>query len=148
MTTARFLVSACFGNLPYFPHTRARMCKAYGLVSGNLWKPETAARFALRDSLSSRTRDHTSSRRSDHTMSTTTRRQVFAQIVATMEDAQARGLNPMTVARHTYRSVPASVLGEAFAELTDTEAEAWWRDVERTIDGEVIRNAVAKAGAR
>lgn len=77
-----------------------------------------------------------------------TRKQVFAQIIATMEEAQARGLNPMTVARHTYRGIPSGVLGEALAELSMREDEAWWQTVERTIDGELIRNAIATAGAR
>jgi hypothetical protein len=73
----------------------------------------------------------------------TTRRQVKAAIIDCMVKANAEGRDEFEAARTEFPGVPVSVLGECAAEADDIEVEAWWRTVERTIDGELIKNAVA-----
>lgn len=76
----------------------------------------------------------------------TTRQQVKASIIACIADAQAWGLGDgVHAARLAFPGTPESVLWECWAELDGDQVEAWWQSVERTIDGEIIRNAVAAA---
>lgn len=75
-------------------------------------------------------------------MSTDTRKQVLALIAETMALAMADGRDPWSAAEAEFPGTPYSVLGEAFCAASDAEEEAWWRTIERTIDGEVIRNAI------
>ena len=71
------------------------------------------------------------------------RKQVMAQIVAFMARAEAGGMDPYRAAKHAFPGTPASVLGEACAELDHEHTEAWWQSIEKTIDGEVITRALA-----
>lgn len=72
------------------------------------------------------------------------RRQVKAQIIKTIADAQASGLGDgVAAARRAYPGTPDSVLYECWADLDQQQEDAWWEHVERTIDGEIIRNAIA-----
>ena len=80
-------------------------------------------------------------------MPTDIRTQVKAAIIATMADAETAGLCPLTAARDAYPGTPGMVFGECFANLQASQEEAWWQRIERTIDGEIIRNAVANAQA-
>lgn len=75
-------------------------------------------------------------------MSTDTRKQVLALITQTMARAMAEGRDPWEAAKAEFPGTPGSVLGEAFCAASDSEEEAWWRAIEQTIDGEVIRNAI------
>lgn len=81
-------------------------------------------------------------------MQTNIRKQVEAAIIATMAEAEKAGRCPLATAEATYPGTPAMVLGGCYAELQMAQEDAWWEAVERTIDGELIRNAVAVAGAR
>ncbi|MFD6316889.1 hypothetical protein [Methylorubrum thiocyanatum] len=74
------------------------------------------------------------------------RDQVRAEILTVMAAAQEEGRDPCRAARQAFPGVPDGVVWELSADLLGLEEEAWWQQVERTIDGEVIRNAVAKAG--
>jgi hypothetical protein len=78
-------------------------------------------------------------------MSTNIRKQVMAAIVGCMSDAIRRGDNPFDAAQREFPGTPGGVLGEALYEAESAEEEAWWQTIERTIDGEVIRNAIAGA---
>ncbi|MFC5556484.1 hypothetical protein [Methylobacterium iners] len=74
------------------------------------------------------------------------RQQVRAAIVACMSNAIAEGRDPWGAARAEFPGTPMGVLGEAFGDAMNAEEEAWWQTVERTIDVEVIRSAIAGAG--
>jgi hypothetical protein len=76
-----------------------------------------------------------------------TRRQVEAEIIKAIAEAEARGIEGVGAARRAFPGVPDSVLYELWAEFDYQRTEAWWQDLERTIDGEVIKNAVAKVGS-
>lgn len=80
-------------------------------------------------------------------MTTDIRKQVEAEIIRTMAEAEKAGRCPMDAAKATFPGTPGMVLGGCYAEMQMAEEEAWWQRVERTIDGEVIRNAVATARA-
>jgi hypothetical protein len=75
------------------------------------------------------------------------RDQVRAEILTVMAAAQSEGRDPCRAARQSFPGVPDSVIWELSGDLIGMEEEAWWQQIERTIDGEVIRNAVAKVGA-
>lgn len=81
-------------------------------------------------------------------MQTDIRAQVKAAIIGTMAEADQEGRCPLAAAEAAYPGTPAMVLGECFAEMQMDQEDAWWERVERTIDGEIIRNAVAVAGGR
>lgn len=74
------------------------------------------------------------------------RKQVRAEILTVMATAQSEGREPCAAARRAFPGVPNGLVWELSAELDLMAEEAWWQTVERIIDGEVIRNAVAKAG--
>lgn len=81
-------------------------------------------------------------------MPTDTRTQVKAEIIRVIAEAQAAGLGDgVAAASRTFPGIPEGILWECWAELDMDQKEAWWQRVERTIDGEVIRNAVATARA-
>lgn len=73
-----------------------------------------------------------------------TRREVKAEIIRTIAEAQAAGLGDgVATARRAFPGIPEAILWECWAELDMEQQEAWWQAVERTIDGEVIREAAA-----
>lgn len=77
-----------------------------------------------------------------------TRRQVKAEIIQEMAAAHAAGESDVVeAARRAFPGIPDMVLWGCWSEFEDQQTEAWWQRVERTIDGEVIRNAVATVGA-
>jgi hypothetical protein len=78
-------------------------------------------------------------------MPTDIRAQVKAAIITTMVEAEKAGACPLAAAEAAYPGTPVMVLGEYFAEMQMDQEEAWWQRVERTIDGETIRGAVAAA---
>jgi hypothetical protein len=73
------------------------------------------------------------------------RQQVFAAIIACMSKAMSEGRDPQKAAEHEFPGVPGGILGEAYGEALAAEDEAWWRTLERTIDGELIRSAITAA---
>lgn len=77
------------------------------------------------------------------------RAQVVATIADTMRDARDQGLDHFAATKKAYPGTPDSVLYTAEAELEYEDDEAWWSQVERTIDAQVIKNAltVPKGGA-
>ena len=60
-----------------------------------------------------------------------------------MAEADRAGRCPLAAAEEVFPGIPGLVHGECFAEIPMKEADALWRTVERTIDGEVIRKAFA-----
>ena len=80
-------------------------------------------------------------------MSSTVRQQVLEQLIDEMSAAHARGAtDPMTAAGEKFPGTPIPVLAEAWCEFDRRQTESWWQQVERTIDGEVIRRALIASG--
>jgi hypothetical protein len=75
-----------------------------------------------------------------------TRKAVLAEIVKVMAAAKARGDDEMKAARETFPGTPEWVLLDALVRAEADEVERWWQSVERTVDAEVIRKAIAGAG--
>lgn len=71
------------------------------------------------------------------------RAQVMAEIMTTIREAEDAGQDGYAEARRVYPAVPTSVIAEAWARVGSDRDEAWWASVERTIEGEVIRRAIA-----
>lgn len=81
-------------------------------------------------------------------MKTDIRKQIEAAIIAVIAEAEEQGLHGVTAAARAFPGTPSTVLWECWAEWDSNQVEGWWQTVERTIDGEVIRNAITTAGAR
>lgn len=76
------------------------------------------------------------------------REQVMAQIITTMEQAIAEGRDPMEVAEAAYPGTPDTVLFLAMADAEDRRTEAWWRNIENSIDSAFIRAALAAQSSK
>lgn len=77
-----------------------------------------------------------------------TREQVMHEIATVIRQAQDAGMGDgVAVARTTFPGTPDTVLYEAWMNVDMARTDEWWTAVERTIDGEVIRNSIAKIGA-
>lgn len=75
------------------------------------------------------------------------REQVLHEIASVIRQAQDAGLGDgMSVARTRFPGTPEMVLAEAWTMAELGRTEEWWVAVERTIDGEVIRNSIAMLG--
>lgn len=68
----------------------------------------------------------------------------MAEIISFMASARERGEDGLKVGRIAYPSVPEAILAEAWWEAEEAAVEKWWQSVEKTIDGEIIRNALGK----
>ncbi|KMO15143.1 hypothetical protein [Methylobacterium platani] len=80
-------------------------------------------------------------------MKSNTRKQVEAEIIRTMAEAQDAGLGDgIEAARRAFPGVPDVVLYECWTNLDTQRTEAWWQTIERTIDVEVIRSALQATG--
>ena len=75
------------------------------------------------------------------------RAQVLEQIIEVMLEANKAGRDEQASAQECFPGTPENVLWEAYGQLLSRLEEDWWRAVERTIDGEIIRNALAKNGS-
>lgn len=80
-------------------------------------------------------------------MRITVRDQVKAAIIDAMAEADKAGRCPLAAAEAAFPGTPTVVLGACYGEMLSDDEDAWWKRIERTIDAEVIRNAVAAAQA-
>lgn len=71
------------------------------------------------------------------------RRQIEAQIISVMEEAEKQGRDALAAAAQAFPGTPEMVLILAAAELDCRRVEAWWQSMEKTIDGEIVRRALA-----
>jgi len=71
------------------------------------------------------------------------RKQIMAEIIAFMRDASAKGEDPWKSAERNFPGIPSEIVADAWLTLNDEETEKWWQSVEKTIDGEIIKNALA-----
>jgi hypothetical protein len=73
------------------------------------------------------------------------RLEVTAAIKDVIRDAVRQGLDGLVAARRAFPGTPEQVLAGAWWEVEEELAEQWWTTVERTIDAEIIRKAIASA---
>lgn len=71
------------------------------------------------------------------------REQVIAQIAQVMAEGEALGRDPMAYAHEKFPGTPTMVMADAWVKFDDQREGAWWDAVEKTIDGEIIRRAIA-----
>ncbi|WP_162596161.1 hypothetical protein [Methylobacterium sp. 17Sr1-1] len=70
------------------------------------------------------------------------RKQVKSEIVAFMAEAEKNGKDPINAAKAAFPAVPEGIRYQCLMEVGNVEEEAWWGHMERTIDEEVVRNAL------
>ena len=80
--------------------------------------------------------------------SSQTRHEVMAEIIKTGRAARNRGADPWKAIEAAYPGIPSDVVADAWVQIEGDATEAWWQTVERTIDGEIIRNALTTSGQR
>ena len=81
-------------------------------------------------------------------MRLTVRQEVKASIISVMAEAEKAGRCPLAAAEAAFPGVPIVVVGACYGEMISDQEDRWWQTVERTIDAEVIRNAVTAASGR
>lgn len=74
------------------------------------------------------------------------RRQVIGQICAVMDEAEALGYDPVKYAGLKLPMIPEGVLWEAWVQFDNAKEERWWASLEKTIEGEIVRNALSGKG--
>ena len=77
-------------------------------------------------------------------MSDKIRKEIEAEIINVMREAKQKGLDPNKYVRDRFPGIPDNVVTMAAVDLMEEDEEAWWQSMERTIDGEIIRNALTK----
>ncbi len=72
-----------------------------------------------------------------------TREQVLAQISEVIAEGMSAGRDPWAYGREKFPGVPDDVITEAWMRVEDAITEKWWQSIEKTIEGEIIRKALA-----
>ncbi|RAI01012.1 hypothetical protein DLJ53_17465 [Acuticoccus sediminis] len=75
------------------------------------------------------------------------REEVLAAVVAVYADAEAQGLDGWKACETAFPGIPTDVIVNAMIEVTNRQTEAWWSQVERTIDVKVLHRAITAAGS-
>ena len=70
------------------------------------------------------------------------RKQIMAQIIAVIDQAEAQGQNSIAVAKARFAGTPDSVIYDAWSQWSIAQEDAWWQSMEKTIDGEIVRKAL------
>jgi len=73
------------------------------------------------------------------------RKEVMATLIDDAVRLDEAGLDCWKDLQRLHPAVPATVIAQACAEAMHAEEEAWWRTLEKTIGGEIIKNALASA---
>ena len=70
----------------------------------------------------------------------------LADLLATASESKpdGGGLAAIAAVRARYPDTPQRVLVSAWGLVLRRREDEWWRSLERTIDGEVVRSALAK----
>lgn len=71
------------------------------------------------------------------------RDQVIAQVIEVIKQARDNGEDELPTVMRTFPGLPEQVYWDAFCALDNAEVNAWWETVEKTIDGEIIKNAIS-----
>lgn len=72
----------------------------------------------------------------------TVREEILEQIIEIMRVVEDQGRDGLIAARAALPGTPESVLAQAWWELEERKTEGWWKSIEKTIDGEIIRRAL------
>lgn len=73
-------------------------------------------------------------------MTNRTRKEVIDELAKVAAEAMERGEDGMKAVE--AMGVPTEVAVQAWLIADQAKTERWWKEVERTIDGEVIRKAI------
>lgn len=76
----------------------------------------------------------------------TIREQVMAEIEDVIRAAEDAGDDGIRAASEAFPGTPEMVIILASANVDLQRQEEWWQQVERTIDGEVIRKSIEQVG--
>lgn len=76
------------------------------------------------------------------------REQVMAEIEDVIRAAEAKGKDGMVAAFKAFPDTPDMVIILAQANVETQREKDWWQQVERTIDGEVIRKSIQIVGGQ
>lgn len=71
------------------------------------------------------------------------RQQVKAQIIKVIAEAEDQGKDGAKAAIEAFPEVPTPVIYECWADWDHDRTEAWWDSIEKTIDAEIVRNALS-----
>ena len=71
------------------------------------------------------------------------RKQVEEQIIDVIREAEEQGSDGVAAAMRAFPGTPETVVWGAWSVLEGRKVEGWWQQVERTIDGEIIRHALS-----
>lgn len=70
-----------------------------------------------------------------------TRRQIKAEVIKVMADAENIGRDPMDAARKSFPDFPEAALWECWGEFDTYRLEAWWKSMEKAVDAEMVKAA-------
>lgn len=71
-----------------------------------------------------------------------TKAAVLAAMTSIGREAKAQGDDAWTAIAKAVPDAPSDVVAEAYLALEDEASAAWWEQVEKTIDGELVRHAL------
>lgn len=71
---------------------------------------------------------------------------VLAQIIEVMDLADKAGVDTWKAAEQAFPGTPTDVIAEAWCKFDNAKTEAWWKQVEQTIDGEIVKRAMLVTG--
>ena len=75
------------------------------------------------------------------------RMEAKARIAEIFRSAEAQGISGWAAVEAAFPGIPSEVVAEAWLTFSDEETAAWWSNVERTIDGEIVRPTLGSAGS-
>ena len=70
------------------------------------------------------------------------KKEVLAAVCLHLRTAKAEGKDHWREVEEAFPDLPQSFRIEACLEIDDEADEAWWDQLEKTIDGEVLRKAI------
>lgn len=73
------------------------------------------------------------------------RKEVMASLIEEAKAVRDAGGDAWAHLKQKYPGMPTDVIAEAWGEAEDSATEAWWKQIEKTIDGEIIKNAIEGA---
>ncbi|KAB1075916.1 hypothetical protein [Methylobacterium soli] len=76
------------------------------------------------------------------------RAEVKATIIRFMAEAERQGLDAYNAAESEFPGTPDGVLFECLGALGSQQEAAWWDRIQKTIDGEIIKNAIRTRGGK
>lgn len=73
------------------------------------------------------------------------RDQIMAALIAEAIEIGKDGGDAQSELKRRYPDMPPSIIAGVWWEAQEAIDERWWQSVERTIDAEVIKNAISTA---